>query len=261
MLLLSLFLCSCSSKESKALKQNLKGEYIFREHTEFFFTPPPPTPQPKEKYPWEDKYIGNLPRITKEFFRCKGDPSNPFVLYQPEGKEGIKYYDCQGKHGLPLREGKEFVYPTLIEILNFIQQKTNKRVIITCGHRCPKHNLYVDHTPYNWSSKHMLGAEVDFYVQGMEQEPLQIIDLIKEYYSNQPAEYQTFQRFEQGKLNVSTPPWMNKEIFIKLYLPHEGRNCENTHPYPYLGIQIRHDRDLNTKVTFDQKQSQNYLRN
>ncbi len=109
----------------------------------------------------------------------------------------------------------------------------------------------------------MIGAEVDFYIEGLENQPLPLIPLIQQYYAEtfpDNKEYTLFERYEKEGLNVSTPPWYNKELFIKLYLEHEGRDCDNTHPYPYLGIQVRTDRDSNAKVTFDPKQAQNYLR-
>ncbi len=263
LLFLTLFLGSCSSQQQKLRKQNIRGDYVYRLHDEYFFQPAPPRPQSREKYPWEEKYIGGLPRITKEFFRCKGHPLNPVVIQSEEGKEPIKYFDCQGgrKHGLPLKDGEEFIYPCLLEILNFLQLETGKRVVITCGHRCPKHNTYADYTSANWSSKHMIGAEVDFYVEGFENQPQALLPLIQKYYAqNFPndKEYR-FQRFDKGGLNVSTQPWFNKEIFIKLYLPPEGRNCDNQHPYAYLGIQVRTD-SSGTKVIFDPKSAQNYLR-
>lgn len=267
LLFLALVIVSCSSKENRASKRHLTGEYIFRHHNEYFFTPPPPVPQMREKYPWEDKYIGKVPRITKEFFRCKGNPLNPTVVQTKEGKDPLKYFDCQGgqKHGLPLQDGKEFVYPCLLDLLNYIQQKTEKKVVVTSGHRCPKHNMYLDYSPSNWSSKHMLGAEVDFYVEGMEKEPMVIVFLIQHYYQETPpflnaAEFTTFHRYEKPDLTLKTPPWYNKEVFIKLYLENEGRNIDNQHPYPYISIQVRHDRNSNTKVTFDQTKAQNYLR-
>lgn len=267
LLLLTFLLNGCSSKEVKISKKNLKGEYIYRCQNEYFFNPLPSSLQTRQKYPWEEKFIGKLPRITKEFFRCKGNHLNPSITSVREGKDPIKYYDCQGgqKHGLPLRDGKEFIYPCLIELLNYIQQKTSQRVVITSGHRCPKHNMYLDYTPNNWSSKHMLGAEVDFYVQQMEQEPLAIIALIQQYYSettpfSNSDEFKIFYRYEKEGINISTFPWYNKEIFIKLHLAHEGRNIDNQHAYPYLTIQVRYDRQLDAKVIFDQVQAQNYLR-
>jgi hypothetical protein len=52
----------------------------------------------------------------------------------------------------------------------------------------------------------------------------------------------------KGESDVSTPPWYNKEILIKLYLKNEGRDFDNRHPYPYVSIQVRFDRELNEKV-------------
>ncbi len=267
LLLFVLVLTGCSSKEEKLRKQNLRGEYVYRLADEHFFTPIHPKPQTRETYPWEDTYIGGFPRITKEFLRCKGNPLNPVVIQTREKKESLYYRDCPGgkKHGLPLYEGKECVYTCLVELLNYIQEKTEHRVVITCGHRCPQHNGYSDYSPSNWGSKHMLGAEVDFYVEEMEEKPLEILALIQEYYLERPPfsqdkEFTQFVRYEKGGLNVSIPLWYNKEIFIKLYKEGEGRDFDNQHPYPYLGMQVRYDRVLNKRVVFEQIQAQNYLR-
>ena len=205
--------------------------------------------------------MGGFPRITKEFFRCKGNPLNPVVVQERGEKEPLYYRDCRGgrRHGLPLKEGHEFVYPCLIDLLNYVQEKTGKRVVITTGHRCPMHNTYCDYTPYSWGSKHMLGAEVDFYVEGIEENPEEIIELLKAYYK-EDNEYEAFMRYEREGLNISTPPWYNKEIFIKLYLPDEGRDYDNQHPYPYIGMQLRYDREEKKRVVFTQAQAQNYLR-
>ena len=265
LLFLALALASCSSEEHRLRKQNLKGEYVYRLHDEYFFKPPPALPRTRAAYPWEGKCINGLPLITKEFFRCKGNPLNPMLERATAGKEPIKYFDCKGgrKHGLPIRDGQEFVYPCLIELLNYIQEHTGKRVVITCGHCCPKHNTYACSSPSNWGSKHMIGAEVDFYVEGLENQPHTLNPLIQQYYAKtfpDNKDYTLFERYEKEGLNVSTPPWYNKELFIKLYLENEGRDIDNQHPYPYLGIQVRMDRDSHAKVTFDPKQAQNYLR-
>ncbi len=100
----------------------------------------------------------------------------------------------------------------------------------------------------------MLAAEVDFYLKGYD--PNKIIELLQEYYKGEP-----FERFNSDKLDISTPAWFNKEIFIKLYLPGEGRDLDNTHPYPYISIQVRYDQDLKKRVVFDQEQVENYHRN
>lgn len=264
-LLFLLILCtSCSSQEKRESKKYLKGEYLYRKQEEYFFTPPPAHPLPRNNYPWEARYLEKIPRITKEYFRCKGNVSNPVVVQKRENKETIYYRDCPGEHGLPLREGNEFIYPCLLELLNYIQEKTDKRVIITTGHRCPTHNSYCDYSPSNWGSKHMVGAEVDFYVEGMEGDAEAIVALLQNYYREKSPfagnrSFETFARYEKEGLNVTTPPWYNKEIFIKLYRKEEGRDFGNRHEFPYIGVQVRWDRELQSPLVFSQKEAQNYL--
>lgn len=247
-------------------QRNQKGEYIYRKHNEVLFTVPATELARPDPYPWDKCQVGNLPKITKEFFRCKGNNSNPYHIVQ-KNDEVVRHYDCGGvqKHSLPLREGKEFIYPILIEILNDIQAKTGKRVVITSGHRCPDHNAYVDPTKENLYSKHMIGAEVSFYVLGMEEQPDAVIQHIKNFYKSSQyqgkKEYQEFKVYEKNDTNVSTPPSYNKEIFIKLFKKKEGRNYDNRHPYSYISIQVRYDRDTNEKVIYTWDKAQhNYHR-
>ena len=263
--LLSFQLAGCSpSEESRKKYRNQKGEYIYRKQAESLWIPPA-EPVPPTNYSWHKEQVGLLPKITKEYFRCKGSSSNPFHIVQKE-EEIEKIYDCGGaqKHSLPLQNGKEFVYPIFLELVNYIQLKTGKRIVITCGHRCPEHHRYADPSPENRYSKHMVGAEVAFYVQGMENAPEQVVRLIQGYYENEryrgKKEYTFFNRYEKADTNVSTQPWYNKEIFIKLFSKQEGRNFDNRHPYPYISIQLRHDRDLNEKVIYDSNKAKNYHR-
>lgn len=255
--LLTIFLLFSPSQNKR---NNLYGEYLVREEKER--TPcPSATAKEAPKYPWEETYAGKFPKITREYFRCKGSPLHPVHKIEKEGKEPHVYRDCSGAHGLPVKDGIEYVYPTLLTLLNYIQEKTDHRVVITSGHCCPEHSLYLDPTPYNCASKHMIGAEVDFYVEGMEQESDKIIQIIQQYYQKHAQkEYREFSRYQKTNLNVSTPAWMNKEIFVKLYLPHEGRDADNQHPYPYLSIQIRFDPKTNAQVSYDPKVAQNFLR-
>ena len=127
------------------------------------------------------------------------------------------------------------------------------------------HNSYADNTPYNQNSKHMIGAEVDFYVQGMETKPEEIIKILMGYYKEMSLykgekQYLEFERLEVGKLNVSTPPWYNKEILIKLYKKNEGRDFDNRHPYSYISVQVRFDRERNEKVICDWQKAFNCYR-
>lgn len=245
--------CSSSSSSPSSLP---KGEYIFRRHDESLVQVELMTPLKRTPYPWEEDRQSHYPKITKDFFRCKGSHLNPVHLVQ-KSKEMIRFYDCGGtqKHSLPLRDNKEFIYPILIDLLNYIQTKTGKRVVVTCGHCCPDHNAYLDPSPTNQSSKHMLGAEVDFYIQGMEEQPDRIIDFILAYYREQSKykgqkEFEEFKRYEKEDKNLRTSPWFNKEIFVKLFRKNEGRDFDNRHPYPYISIQVRYDWDRDEPVTY-----------
>src|SRR5262245_4509395 len=120
---LSCILISCSpSEESHSGRRYQKGEYIYRKHDEFQFQALSQEVQEREPYPWEKGQVGHQLKITKEFFRCKGSGLNPPHVIQEKG-EMVRYYDCGGtdKHSLPLCNGKEFVYPILIDLLNYIQ--------------------------------------------------------------------------------------------------------------------------------------------
>lgn len=254
-----------SLEETAVRKVNQTAEYITRTQDQKTLIPPM-EPLQAIPYSWEHR-AAHFPPITKAFFRCKGSSLN---LVRSEFLRGevIKYHDCGGadKHSLPLRNGKEWIYPILVDLLNYIQTQTNKRVVVTSGHRCPEHNAYVDPSPHNQYSKHQIGAEVDFYVQGMESQPERIIALIFQYYQTHPQhrdkkQLTEFKRYEKKDTNVSTPPWMNKEIFIKLYRSNEGRNHDNRHPYPYIAIQVRHDLEKNERVVYSWDQAfRNFLR-
>lgn len=259
--LIPLLMAGCSgleqSEHERIRRANAKGEYIYRNHDEFLYPIQTPRHRVRELYPWESALVGRYPKITKEFFRCKGSALHPPHADHRDPTRPINYFDCGGnqKHSLPLRHDKEFVYPILIDLLNYVQGKTGRRVVISCGHRCPIHNRYADSDPFNETSKHMIGAEVDFYVEGLEQRPEEVIVLLHQFYRETAPykgkqEFEVFQRFDKSKTNVSIPPWYNQEIFIKLFKPNEGRDGDNRHPYPYICLQVRYDRDTHEKVIY-----------
>lgn len=267
-LLLCLFGCSSDGQENQQFsKDNLKGEYIYRRQSDSLLSNYPPEHVLPEPYPWQHQMAGSHPRITKEFFRCKGNRANPAKVVE-KNKEKVHFFDCDGstKHSLPLRDGKEFIYPILIDLLNYLQMETGKKVIVTCGHRCPDHHTYVDPSSFNKGYKHMIGAQASFYVEGMEGRPEAIVALLMDFYKKHPRykgkkEYEEFHRYDKQDTDVQTPPWMNKEIFIKLYKKNEGRDFDNRHNYAYINIQVRFDRDLNEKVQYSWEQAhRNYLR-
>jgi hypothetical protein len=248
------------SEREKVRRRNCKAEAIYRSQGEYFYPLATPLHTPRSIYPWEAE--ANLPRITREYFRCKGNPVNsPIVSAEAEA-----VLDCEGssRHGLPIISGKEGVYPILIDLLNYIQKKTGKRVVVTCGHRCPHHNAYSDPSKENRLSKHQIGAEVDFYVQGMEERPLEIAGLLMQYYQEtalyqNDREYLEFKRYD--KSDTAIQPWMNKEIFIRVNRKDEGRDGDNRHPHAYLTLQVRYDKERKEKVIYQwAKANQGYPR-
>lgn len=245
--LLALVLAACQNSPDTSKYKNVKGDYITRTKGQKTEIPPlQMIPSMTEK---EDP---NLPKITKEYFRCKGSFSNPIRAEQLAGQV-VKHLDCGGsqKHSLPVKEGKEWIPAILIQLLNEIQTKTSKKVVITSGHRCPEHNKYVDASPMNQYSKHQIGAEVDFYVAGMEYQPEKILQIIFDHYKNHSEkDLKEFKRYEKPNSNVVTKPWMNKEIFIKLFQPSEGRNLDNRHPFPYISIQVRYDLERGERLEY-----------
>lgn len=246
---------SCQSDGDKTAM----GEYLVRRHDEYSLHVDAPVVVEQAPYPWQKE--GITQGITKEYFRCKGYSLNPPNIVTKDGKEVTRFYDCSGsdKHSLPLQGDKEFIYPILIELLNHVQKTTKKPLIITSGHRCMAHQAFIDPSPKASCSKHLIGAEVDFYVQGLEDQPQRIVQMLIDFYKGQPKEYETFQRFEKAT-DISIQPWINKEILIKIHKSHEGRNYDNRHTYPYITIQVRFDREKNEKVLFTVEQAQKLLR-
>lgn len=250
---LILLLSSCDFNSSREVRHQ-KGEYIRRQsHEKLLF--PEALSKKQSQYPWEKGgYLYS--EITKEHFRCKGRDSHPSKTIEHQGKSTV-IYDCGGidQHSLPLRDQKEFIYPILIDLLNYVQKKTHRRVIVTAGHRCPDHQRYNNASPKEQYSKHQIGAEVTFYVQGLENQPEIPIHFLQGYfqeikrYSGQ-KEFLEFQRWVRKNSDVSTPPWYNKEVFIKLYQKNEGRDFDNSHDHPYIAIQVRWDSELNERVNY-----------
>lgn len=236
------FLFGCSglerSEQEKIRKVNAKAEVIFRHEDEKFCSIETPKHQVRDSYSWERVLVGEQPKITKEYFRCRGQGKNP-----PKSVNNNFYYDCGGydKHSLPIRENKEYIYPILIELLNHVQTTTHKRVIITCGHRCPAHDRYAQNSKQYFLSKHLIGAEVDFYVEGMESQPEKIISILKQYYEkHEDKDYTSFNSVNHEEVN--------KEISLRVHQKDEGRDLDNQHSYPYITIQVRYDKGLNKKV-------------
>lgn len=247
---LALLLSSCTglekSEQKKIKDSNRITETIHRTHDETTFEIQTPLLGEKPIYPWESKRIGNQLRITKEFFRCKGNSSFQPILIKGAQESSVYIKDCDGihSHSLSIKEGKESIYPILIDLLNYVQKQLEKKVIITSGHQCPQHHLYssISHKPSN--SKHQIGAEVDFYIEGMEEIPEEVLTILMNYYSEleDPTIY--------GKTAQSSTHFSNKEIAVRIIPTHEGRDLDNDHPYPYLTIEVKWDRLTKKAVSY-----------
>lgn len=182
-----------------------------------------------------------LKEVCEEDFRCRGNPSiNKEMIWN-----NVLYEDCQG--GCLPNCG---INTELIELMNELQKKFSRQVVINSGFRCPVHNAYIAAELYNWvdpegrsgnpfevssRSKHMMGAAADFYIKGYENDPYPIIDSIlsieglnaerRELYSQNVR-----QRNREGIFIDNyyyyrayvTPRW-----WIHPYAENEGRDIDN----------------------------------
>jgi len=256
--LLAIIFFSCSGLQKteydKIRKKNLTAERIARNHDDMLDFIKNPSIKKSEPYFWEDVDQVYLPKITKDFFRCRGHNKNP-----PKEFNKVLLNDCNGssKHSLPLIHGRENVYQTLLDILNYIQINLNQKVVITCGYRCPKHSVYAE--PMQAESYHMIGAEVDFYIKGYETKADTVVEEIINYYKNSDlyknqSDYTNFQRVSVN--GTKTKAWVNKEICIKYFDKSEGRDIDNRHPYPYISIQVKYDKALKEKIVFSKSKAE-----
>lgn len=262
-LLLVFCMLSCSRMEeaekARIRRCNEISERIYRHHNEVLFEEDALVFQEQPPYPWEETQSLAIAKVTKEYFRCRGSLENP------ERKvKGEIYKDCGGsrRHGLLYKDQQEFVYPVLIELLNYVQQKIGAKVVITSGYRCPAHNAYVCADQKYETSKHQVGAAVNFYVSGYEDRPLEVVKWIMDFYRQEGSQnFLPFRQAESKKGQTKYPGWYNKEIFIKIYDAKERRDFDNRHPYPYIVIEVRYDRHRGEAVNYDWKTAhQGYLR-
>ena len=253
--LLPFLLNSCKADDREMLT---KAEPIVRKSNNKEYLLKEPVIRPSPNYPWTKKGSSKYTKITKEHFRCKGSFTNPVRTVVQKSGSLERYFDCGGmdRHSLYLKEGQEFIYPVLINLLNYVQEVSEHKVIVTSGYRCPDHSIYVE--PSNRSSKHMVGAAVTFYVQDYDIQ--KVVNLIQKYYV-QDKKLCHFERYTKEDTDCSIQPWMNKEIYFKVYKENEGRNCDNSHPFSYISLQVRHDMSCDKKVVYSWEEAfRSYLR-
>jgi hypothetical protein len=242
---LLLGLCACSglekSEQDKIKKMHALSEPILRFSQEKLYTLKFPEQKVRERYSWENTTAHHFPKITKEAFRCKGAGHPQLKM----SRENVALFDCQGpdKHSLPIVEDKEAVYPALLEILNGIQDHLKRKVVVTAGHRCYQHQTYLLGTTSGAITKYLIGAQVDFLVEGVSLLHHSVIDCLQDYYNK------TFGGDKEYVLEKSAAGvWQNKEIALRYVAKHEGRNEDNSHEYPYFSLELKYDRSLDKKI-------------
>ena len=111
----------------------------------------------------------------------------------------------------------------------------------------------------------MVGAAVSFYIVGLEKAQEEIMKIILNYYrksslpEKERGKYLEFKQMEKGE-GCSMPSWYNKEICVKFYKENEGRDVDNSHPFPYVSIQVRFDRATQKEVSFKQSEADSIYR-
>jgi hypothetical protein len=241
-----LLLCaSCSSAdqriEKKRMNNNKTIEKIYRLSEEKVYLHEELKLCKRELYPWENE--SEFPKITIDHFRCRGNLNN-----KERHALGQTFQDCKGlyEHGLPYVDGEEFVFPALLSILNKLQNRLEKKINITSGHRCPKHNSYVT-LGTSKLTRFMIGAKVEFYIEGMEKNPQNGIEAIIDLYKLDTEKYANFEKIRKDDGSFK---WQNKEIALSIEQKGEHSVLDNLN-HPVISIEILFDREKNESVILD----------
>lgn len=262
LLLTSALLLACSgleqSERRKVREENELVDAISRKEGEQLYPQVVLSKAEPPSYPWQEAWMGSIPRITKEFFRCQGKALNPPKTILKAGKDNLTFYDCQGsyEHGLPIdpqKPGSEHVYPSLLTLLNYLQDQSKKPVVITSGHCCPKHWNYLHAGKEQKEHKHMIGAAVDFYLDA--EDSAYVIGLLKKFYQEQEPDLGSLKE-KEGDPSV----WTNKEIYLKLYSSSEESNFDNEKTPYHFCLQLRYDKVNKKLLTFRWEDSYRYQR-
>lgn len=222
---------SCSHKKSPmtAKTYNIHKDFIPND-----FVLPQESSQKNPTYQWEKQYP-SFPSFTKYSLRCPGTNTEQNVL--PHKK-------CLGAlhHGLPLYNGKEYIYPKLIALLNFLQIENNEKIIIIRGHVCPKVFSLLNTQEQN--TKYLIGAIVKISSKINWEKKLP--SLIKKFYDNKKEEDPLYE--------IKSPDYpiifVNKEFKFIIHKPLIINSME---------IEVLYDKEKDLLIKFDLEDAQNYL--
>lgn len=118
---------------------------------------------------------------------------------------GGAFGDCRGlaEHGLPLIGGKQTLYPHLMEVVWWIQQRCSGATIVR-GHICYRHFLGLQQRKIAAPLAHVVGAAV--VLGGVE--TAQIVTTLNHYYQQQETA-------TMGLLCRHGRGWRNKELHVQ----------------------------------------------
>ncbi|MBN1150956.1 DUF882 domain-containing protein [candidate division WOR-3 bacterium] len=200
-----------------------------------------------------------LREITVEDFRCKGDSGeNPPIVWN-----GETFYD--GDSGTLPRRG---IDPDLLDLLNDLQNEINSQVFIISGYRSIKHNRYIAADLYKYvnengdsgnphevsmTSKHIMGAAADFYVEGYEDRPENVLEsLLKVIEENGDSSYPVVSKVglrprSSGSVYsyYAYPSYKTDIWWIHPYAENEGRDLDCR---VYSGVYFH----INKRIPFDE---------
>jgi hypothetical protein len=240
LLLNLLLLISCSTADERSQKQRMKNnlscEKIYRLSSEKNYHIDSLELATRQLYPWENET--KYPKITINTLRCRGSKDATPI------KSGDKIFeDCGGlhDHGLPYQDGEEFIYPALITLLNRVQNSFDKKVVVTSGHRCPKHHNYLV-KGQSKISRYMMGCKADFTVEGLENRPEEIIVKIMDLYPNEK-----FQKINQAD---GSTLYTSKQFHLMINKEGEHSILGEKH-HPVVSVDVRYDQDKQEAIILD----------
>lgn len=223
---------SCSDKKSATISKTYN---IQKDFTPTSFILPYELPQKSPTYPWNTCHPRFL-SLTKYSFQCSGtNPEADIPLHQK----------CLGTlhHGLPLVNGKEYIYPRLIDLLNFLQKENKEKIIVIRGHICPKIFSLLDTQEQH--EKYLIGAMVKVSSQINWEKNLS--PLVKKFYDKKKEEDPLYE-IENSPYAIT---FINQEFKFIIH-PSSLTNI--------MEIEVLYDKEKDSPIKFTEKDIQNYLR-
>lgn len=192
-----------------------------------------------------------IPPLTPEHFRCKGSHHNPITKHTIDGKQTY-FQDCDGSHthSLPIIDGKQTVYPHLIELLNHVQDVTGRQIRVLTGHRCYIHQSYLSSEMKDLTSAYQLGAAADVCFQSSSTGLKEIIHAIMDWYEQTNLPGSTF------NANSDSNRWSNRYVQLSY---HETTDIDTKYKGPHISITLKVDPSTGKKITYSYRKVRNNL--